>query len=257
MARGGGGGPPSPLPGVSLIARSFRDVCLLDGQVEGVAVKVGLDSMSSNSLISASLAKQLGSRICAVQKQPIEIATAGDGELVRVDSFVNVQVQVGNSEVVRMDLGVMELPVDVLIGWQDIIHKGFWSLLCAAAGGGLPELSEVAPEEFHEDSYDPMALVAAETGPVSPQLQVLISEFPDVLTGDLPRGFTKGACEVGGYEDRSEGRCRSSCCITSALSIGGGEKVYGRVCPEVIGRRFYRPIQVLDGVTRGGRPSCG
>jgi hypothetical protein len=33
--------------------------------------------------------------------------------------------------VVRMVLGVMELPVDVLIGWQDIIHKGFWSLLCA------------------------------------------------------------------------------------------------------------------------------
>jgi hypothetical protein len=53
----------------------------------------------------------------------------GDGELVRVDSFVNVQVQVGNSEVVRMDLGVLELLVDVLIGWQVIIHKGFWSLL--------------------------------------------------------------------------------------------------------------------------------
>ena len=48
----------------------------------------------------------------------LQVGSAGDGELVRVDSFVNVQVQVGSSEVVRMDLGVMELPVDDLIGLQ-------------------------------------------------------------------------------------------------------------------------------------------
>ena len=52
-------------------------------------------------------------------------------------------------------------------------------LLVCSCWRGLPELSEVAPEEFHEDSYDPIALVAAENGPVSPQLQVLMNEFPD------------------------------------------------------------------------------
>jgi hypothetical protein len=50
--------------------------------VVGVAAKVWLDSMSSKSLISVALAKPLGSRVCAVQKQPIEIPTAEDGELV-------------------------------------------------------------------------------------------------------------------------------------------------------------------------------
>jgi hypothetical protein len=70
MARGG---PPSPLPGVALLARLFRDVCLLDGVVEGVAVKVGLDSMSSNSLISSELVRRLGSRARVVQRHHVDI----------------------------------------------------------------------------------------------------------------------------------------------------------------------------------------
>jgi hypothetical protein len=73
------GGPPSPLPGVALLARSFRDACLLDG---GVAVKVGLDSMSLNSLISSELVRRLGSCARVVQRYHIDIDTAGGEELV-------------------------------------------------------------------------------------------------------------------------------------------------------------------------------
>jgi hypothetical protein len=87
--------------------------------------------------------------------------------------------------------GLGNIGADLLIGWQDIIQKGFWALLCSAAGVGLPELSEVAPEEFHEDSYDPMALVAEEKSPISPELQSLMDEFPDVLSVELPKDPVK------------------------------------------------------------------
>jgi hypothetical protein len=78
-----------------------------------------------------------------------------------------------------------------LIVWQDIIQKGFWALLCSAAGVGLPKSLEIAPEEFHEDSYDSMALVAEEKSPISPELQSLIDEFPDVLSVELSKDPVK------------------------------------------------------------------
>jgi hypothetical protein len=101
--------------------------------------------------------------------------------------------------------------------------KGF-GLCC---GGGLSEL----------DSYDPIALVAAEKSSVSPQLQVLMNEFPDVLTGDwyLPKEPAKlEAMKIGLKEGAN---------LTVASLPEGGEKVYGRVRPEVTGRRFIVPYK--------------
>jgi hypothetical protein len=92
---------------VALLARSFKDVCLLDGVVGVVAVKVGLDSMSSNSLISTELVKRLGARARVVQNHHLDIATAGGK--VRVDSFVNIRVQMEESASVGLNLRIIEM----------------------------------------------------------------------------------------------------------------------------------------------------
>ena len=183
------GGPPSPpLSGVSLIVKSWKDVCLVDGVVQGRECRVGLDSMSSYSLISRSFVDCLGCGVVKVMKPELHVAAAGSGDLISVKEFVTVAVSIKGSPSVKLEVGIIDIPVDLLVGWSDIVGKGFWNALAEEAGRSLPEFSELAPEDCIEDFYDPFALIVASKGEgvKCVEMRELASEFPDVLSNSLP-----------------------------------------------------------------------
>jgi hypothetical protein len=109
----------------------------------------GLDS--SYSLMSREFLARLGARVqVVVGDRSWRVATAGRGDPVQVDRFAVVDLQVEGAPLVRLTLGVLDIPVDVLVGWNDVRGGGLWPILCEVAGRGLPRVLEVAPEESEE-----------------------------------------------------------------------------------------------------------
>jgi hypothetical protein len=182
------GAPPSPpLAGVALVAQGVHDVCMVPGSVYGIPARVGLDSMSSYSLVSREFLARLGAKVqVVVGDRSWRVATAGGGDPVQVDRFAVVDLQVDGAPLVRLTLGVLDIPVDVLVGWNDVRGSGLWPILCEVAGRGLPRVLEVAPEESEEGGFDLLAMVAAGSE-VSESLSVLKDEFPEVLSGVLSK----------------------------------------------------------------------
>ena len=98
---------------------------------------------------------------------------------VQVDQFVAVDLQVDGAPMVHLVLGVLGIPVDILVGWNDVRGSGLWPILCEVAGHGLSRALEVAPEESEEGGFDMLAMVAAE--PRIPEgLVVLKDEYCQV-----------------------------------------------------------------------------
>jgi hypothetical protein len=73
------GAPPSPpLVGVALIAQGTHDV---SGSVYGVPARVGLDSMSSYSLVSMEFVAELGARVQVIGRdRSWLVGTVGGGD---------------------------------------------------------------------------------------------------------------------------------------------------------------------------------
>jgi hypothetical protein len=73
------------------------------------------------------------------------------GVIVQVDRFAVVDLQVESAPLVHLKLVGFGIPVDVLVGWNDVRGSGLRPILCEVAGRGLPRVLEVALESEEGD----------------------------------------------------------------------------------------------------------
>ena len=130
-------GPPPvpPLPGVALVAKGVGDVCLVQGLVRGVSARIGLDTMSTYSLVSREFLSKLAPVRVFKGENLWRVSTAGGG-LVDVEEFVRLEVEVEGAPPMSFVFGLMDVPVDVLVGWNDVKGSGLWSWQGGGCAGG-------------------------------------------------------------------------------------------------------------------------
>jgi hypothetical protein len=162
-----------------LVAMSCENVAIFEVFIEGLGAKVGLDSMSSSSLISSQLVGRLPVR--RYKGPRLLLSPAGDGRAIEIEEFVKVSVGGLGPQELILEMGIASLPVDAIIGWSDIRNQGLVSLLFDAAAIQIPSLREFAPEEYEEE--DEEKVVADKlTNEILSKWRI---EFPEVFSGKL------------------------------------------------------------------------
>lgn len=155
----------------------------VDSLSTGVDVTVGLDTMSSFSLVSPAIFERLralGVSACH-SETPQVVHTAGDYESKKIDTFVAVSLKLsppsGESVVVSLSFGVFPIPSDVLISWTDMLKFKLLGLLHDLGGVELSE--EIAPEDSVVEAVTSSALFPK-------SVARLLSEFGSVFSQELP-----------------------------------------------------------------------
>ena len=136
-----------------LVAFSEENVAVINAEIMGVPVKIGLDSMSSISLLSHSVVRKLRDVILEDGPQVL-LATAGNNSSLVVDKFATVSVKGLKTEEIRLKFGITSIPIDAIIGWEDIRSQGLLNTLVLAGSVSIPSIGEIAPEEEEEEEVD-------------------------------------------------------------------------------------------------------
>ena len=161
---------------------------MLKAKVNGAEIFVGLDTFSTYSLVSFELVKKLNWKV--VEKDPgWMISTAGTIVPTQVTKFVKVVVEVPDVPVFELELGVTQIPCQMLIGWSDIMKYGMLNELVKLGNVQIPVVNEIAPEELVEDEFGAIALSArkgSEVVEVDPGVKKWMQLYPEVMSEVLP-----------------------------------------------------------------------
>lgn len=156
------------------------DVAEIEGSIGSHRVTVGLDSMSSMSLISPAVVAKIP-HTRKILEVPISVGVAGSNVLANVTESVLVRLSLPGYKNISVDfsieLGVLPIPTDILISWSDI--KGFnllpllskMSEVCAAVAE--PPVAEECYEAEVISSSELPNQLALPQGAFGDQLRVL------------------------------------------------------------------------------------
>ena len=91
--------------------------------------------------------------------------------------------------VFELELGVTQIPCQMLIGWSDIMKYGMLNELVKLGNVQIPVVNEIAPEELVEDEFGAIALSArkgSEVVEVDPDVKKWMQLYPEVMSEVLP-----------------------------------------------------------------------
>ena len=177
-------------------ASSSSSVAIVQGKVgSSVApinynVSIGLDSMSSVSVISPQLCHFLvaSDNVSIVHRRSMSVNTAAGGR-GNISEFITVYVELPSVQCpirFQLDFGVLAIPTDMLISWSDIKRLNLWDVLAELAKVEIPSMSTVAPEELLiSEGFTDTPFIAAVCEEAASCAESIKTEYKDVFSGVL------------------------------------------------------------------------
>mmetsp|Transcript_7130 Transcript_7130/g.7480 ORF Transcript_7130/g.7480 Transcript_7130/m.7480 type:complete len:1037 (-) Transcript_7130:831-3941(-) len=166
---------------------SNKKVAMFKAAVEGIEVEVGLDTMSSYSLISSNLATKLGNKVALEEGEFITLEGIG-GNTVSSSTYITVNVDGIGVNSFKLKCGVVKLPVDLIVGLEDIKKCGLFSVLIADTDMIISSVKEIAPEEEDEDEDND---VGVDQSFMIESMRAWKEAYPDVCSGVLSKDAAK------------------------------------------------------------------
>jgi len=160
---------------------SSENIALIEAKVNNIHVNVGLDSLSSETLISRDIANQLD-KLKIYDGDVKTIKVAGNMEII-VNKFIDIEIENLVPDKIKLTCGVADIPVDILISWGDIKKYKLLDILLSK-DVSVEEFNFISPEEEEEEDINDGD--GEPDGDNEGNIEIFKNDYPTVFRDVLP-----------------------------------------------------------------------